>query len=445
MGGTPSCCQSPRAIACPTEISIQCQQNFLDTCDGVNNICTTFNQTDPGSGIQRICFAQGNTTCCRPSSAGTPFGGPLGGTAVEAWKWDDRTNNCAQLGVCADVDVGRCITLGTSDFPVPPNGACAGNLGDNIASNKSSSIPVTCRWPITAFNSLEAIKKWQAAFPEFTTDPTVRNVFDTQIMPHFCSIPLMDTTGNIVCPTSNNQGSNVWKLGICSPMVATNDAGDECRKWLREVETTPEIIGIFNGEVAFGYCTFVANEAKKLPTLGLDEGEVNECLCINHGKNPKGEYAMALNAVIEQDSKDVNDFGAVGCWYAPCNVGINQLIPLKDTQTEPKYHPDCPNVCLIINNIKGIVKGNKFIENIDCKDRDGTGNGNGNGNGDGTGNGNGDGTGNGTGEKKSFWDRYRWYIIAGSIVLVVIVFIIIIFVFLGEEGKKKKEESGFLF
>ncbi len=392
---------------CIASPKIQCQENFIDQCDGVNNICTTFIQTDSGQN-SLICGSSSDQTCCFPNPAFP---------SLSAWLWDDPSNTCAQTASCVDVDISKCIPLNKNQADV-----CAGSAGGNISTIKTKELSITCKWPISSFDTLEAVQTWQKQFDQ--NNPAIKTVFDTQIMPYFCSLIQGDLPDQTNCPTNNNEGPNAWVDGICSPFVALNDTGNFCKSWLSGLSNQSDIVKSVNDKALIGYCDNLSNlTVNRNRISGLKNGEVNECLCINRGKDPNGEFNQIVNAITNnpETRDEVNSLGAVGCWYAPCNSGINQLLPLKDETTQPIYYPtDCPNVCRIINNIKGVLEDDKIIENIDCKnappDQP-------------------NGSGGTTGDIRSFWDRYKWIIIGIIIGVIFLLGFIIIFIVIEEERK----------
>ena len=113
--------------------------------------------------------------------------------------------------------------------------------------------------------------------------------------------------------------------------------------------------------------SFLGQPGRVFSRKALLDGEVNECLCINRGKDPTGLFNEVIGAIDSEGGANNKALSQVGCWYTPCSAGTNQLIPLQNNLTQPIYYPtDCPNVCEIINNIKGKISNTTITENIQC-------------------------------------------------------------------------------
>ena len=104
-----SCCSNQITGECPSQPSIQCTNAFLDGCDGVNSICTTFIQSDPGNTTQGTCSA--TQPCCIPTSTGN-----VQIDSDSAWLYDDTANSCPAQGVCGSVNYSRCFEVGGYDI-----------------------------------------------------------------------------------------------------------------------------------------------------------------------------------------------------------------------------------------------------------------------------------------------------------------------------------------
>jgi len=381
----------------------QCSSTFSDQCVQGSHVCAKIEQSEPLEVAFGVCA---DIPCCVPS--------------IGEWFVDVPSNSCSTQATCSPVNFSLC-NVGDRFFE-----ACAGDVGGNISTTMTSTLPITCKWSIDDFNSLEMINEWESKFKNLNSEN--KKVFDTQIMPHFCSQAQLNTPNNTVCPTNNNEGPNAWVGGICSPFVSTNAVGGKCQSWLKGLGDSDSILAA--NKTLNGYCENLKSFADNNPSFGLKNGEVNECLCINRGEDPTGLFSQITNAVNSnpETRDEANSLGAVGCWYGPCNAGINQILPLNNG-TEPDIYPkNCPNVCKIINNIKGTLTNVKVIEDIKCNDSAPiTPNQGGKTNG-----GNGDKDGDNGNE--SFWDKYKWWVIGISISIIVIIFIFIIIIYV--EDKK---------
>lgn len=424
-GSSTDCCTFRPPGPCPRQPAIQCTDTFLNQCDGVNSICTTFIQTDVSNSTLGTCSA--TQPCCQPKASGG-----IPAISAAAWLYDDPNNPCPAQASCVTVQSEKCNVFGIGTGSVIAD-VCAGENGGNISINRSTSIPVTCKWDAGLFRSLDNVKKWLSSGTFDLSDATTRKKYNTEIMPTLCSTPQTDA-----CPTANSQGE--WVGNVCSPYVATNETGSFCRSWLSGLSNDTKTVEAVNSKSIVGYCEFLANEAQNNPSAGLKNGEVNECLCINAGNDTSGPFVQTRDALA---SNGVNNLGERGCWYVPCNSDTTQLLPLSGNATQPIYYPTgCPNVCKAIFDIGGNINNSRLTANINCPgtapnppNEDGSGNNN---NGGGNNNNNGGGNNGDPTNQESFWEKYRWLIIGGAALILILIIFFVIFVVLEEEKKKDK-------
>ncbi len=302
--GNNCCVENAPTGPCITP-SIQCQSKFIAECNDADHVCTTVQQSNPLGLTPGVCSSV--EPCCNGQST---------------WLYDDPNNTCDQQAWCGNVDLNRCIFINDNASDI-----CAGVPGVSISTHKTSTIPVTCKWLVTeTFNTLDRVNEWEKLYG--LEDPINKKNFNTKIMPNLCSMAQLDTTNNIVCPKNNNEGINAWVEGICSPFVSNNAIGRKCFDWLKTIDPSDtDTINAVNKQALFGYCEDLKELAKLEPSLGLKNGEVNECLCINRGKDPTGLFNQIITTVSSNPKTkgEVNSLGAVGCWYEPCNAPINQL------------------------------------------------------------------------------------------------------------------------
>ncbi len=432
----------------------QCLDKFsCVNAEGSGNVCVQYTITSTG-GVQSECFTGNTSVACA--------------TSIDLMK-DPTTKNIWAYGagsrgsgsticyaaLCDTIDDSKCFAAGGK-----PSNVCAGSIGGNFSETVFgggtgvSSLNVTCQWDITNFSTLEAIVAYETEF--FGTagsckEPPcplggVDNVLDEIIMPFFCSLQEEDTpAAPDTCPKANLAGpwvKNSAGVSKCSRMVARNEAGNKCTEWIQRISGNKEATNTANAEVFIGYCDTLRTDSLSEP--GLMGGEANECLCINAGRGgPEGLLGQISEAAREAGTSiSPSVLGQLGCWYAPCNDGLTQLVPLETPLTQGKYYPtNCPPVCVIINNIKGKIIGSTIKETINCK---------------------GGGTtpvppgetpvtplqppgtsdpGNGAPTELSFWDRYKWWIIGGIAIIVIIIFLVIGFGFFEAERKHKEKEQ----
>ncbi len=351
--------------------------------------------------------------CCQGNS-------PLG---INSWLFElDSTSPCQ--GLCANVDIGGCVVLNNTRPDV-----CAGGGKGSSDVNAATEVTVTCKWPTNTFISLAAVEAWETKYGR-DTSPGNFSVWNTKIMPTLCSgFQSNAINGPGTCPTENNQGA--WVGGVCSAFVANSLIGNKCQDWIVGISENDTEAKAAANTAIFGYCQNLANINQIMPGLNLDvkDGEVNECLCINRGKDPDGLFNQILQLAGTNQGL-VNSLGKVGCWYAPCSAGINQIIPLKTAGTIGDFYPtDCPDVCQIVNNFGGTIENSTLREEINCDNSTPTPPG-------GTGNRQGPG-----GDDRSFWERYWWiFVIVGAVVILLIIIIIVVIATSG--GDKKKKDKG---
>ena len=416
MGNGCSCDpQSLELQNCPTVPAIQCRTNFTNECSAADNVCTTFKQGFP-TALSPFCHQPNG--CC-PGTA------PNGANS-----WLFKVDSCQSQ--CASVDSEGCLILNNIGPEI-----CAGEVNGNIAVNPSEELNVTCKWPTSAFTSLAAVGTWETTYGRDTSADNFR-VWNTKIMPTLCSgFQSNAINGPGTCPQENNQGP--WVGGICSAFVANNTpTGNKCQDWIRGIAENDAEAKAGANRAIFGYCRNLANINQIMPGLNLDveDGEVNECLCINRGKDPDGLFNQILQLVGTNQGL-VNSLGKVGCWYAPCSAGLNQIIPLKTADTIGDFYPtDCPDVCQIVNIFRGTIENSTIQDEIKCDNSTPTPPG-GTGNRQGPGeNGNGDDD-----DDRSFLKRYWWVaVIAGAVVILLIIIIIVVIATSG--GKKKDKDKG---
>jgi len=389
--------------SCPIIPTLQCQADFVNECDTPGNVCTSFQQQVPEEGLTEYCNQPRG--CCpgRPQDK-------------DQWLVEIDNVNSPCNGICAEVDIEGCLSLNNNTPAV-----CAGELGGNIATNPSSELKVTCKWPIDTFTSLEAVNTWLNTYGIET--PENLKTWNTKIMPTLCQ----GFQGNAIdgpgtCPSS-------FVGGICSDLIANSPTGEICRRWLGGISEDDTEAKAAANETIFGYCRNLANINQILPGANVDikDGEVNECLCINRGKDPNGTYNQILQAAGSNNDL-INSLGKVGCWYAPCNSGTDQLIPLETAETASDYYPeDCPDVCKIVNTFSGTIENSTIKEEINCGGSKPTPPG-------------GTAPPSRTPETRSFLDKYWWVGVLLIIFFLIIILVVFIIFDMEEPSKKKKEQ-----
>ena len=426
----------------------QCSNNF--NCDGINTVCVQYpifanneKQSVCTAGCDQNGIISGNTVACNGNVI-APDGSHIVDPGYQWASGQGHSENCC-AAACSKVDFSRCNNI-VDNWGPGQYETCGGEVGGNFSElkvNKNPNDPassrktlnVTCKWDVTLFNNVNTIKKYKEQFGSGGTckNPPcpqggTNNVYNEIIMPYFCSLPVKNKPGQLpICPAQSPAGA--WVGDECSPMVAIR--GEEatlCQNWIIGLKTLTEKTNA-NEKVFNGYCKYLQNKANQ---PGADPnllgGEINECVCINRklgGNN--GLYNEVINAAAEggYGANTINSLGAVGCWYGPCNASPKtQLIPLN-VPGETNYYPtSCPNVCKIVSNINGTITNSKINNIINCNGytqppgtqpqppgtqpqppgtqppRDTT--------------------------DKSFWDKYKWWIIGigGGIILLIIIIII---------------------
>ena len=451
--GTPSCSSTVNQ-------GLQCTNQDSFNCLNPNTVCLQYQLTASG-GKQSKCL----TNCTAGSSfnskaACTAANGPNIWASTSLCTGGNLAELCGGAG-CSTIDTSRCMISGTSPT------ICAGELGGNFSEifiqgpterTTRPNLDVTCQWDITEFNTVEAVNAYIAQFGKGgecknpPCPPGVNNVYNEIIMPHFCSLADTNTPQNRVCPVGGPAGA--WVGEKCSRMISNSEAGNLCTEWINNINNITDLTAVdnANSETFRGYCNQLALDSKT--NTALQGGEINECVCINRGKGGAtglwGQVTQAASETGINIQSQTDPLGPVGCWYTPCNDAATQLVFKNSgngTTIQKTYYPDnCPNVCQIINNIQGKITNSTFKESINCK---GGGGGTGGNGGTGgptgggtTGGGNGGGTTDGAdGDQKSFWERYRWWIIGVGIAVILLIIIIIIVV-VTTGGKKKPKTKG---
>ena len=189
-------------------------------------------------------------------------------------------------------------------------------------------------------------------------------IFNGQIMPIFCSQPT-ETPAN--CP---DDPITKKQMPACSNLISGGSEGDLCRRWYTN--------NITLGDLAMTkYCGTRANSANI------------DCSCLNRAANPIYRAAKGSNPVTSiQDA----------CWWIPCQNPEEYLV------TSNLEDPTCPSsICVIVNqniaNAGGTINIGEVNQYIDCP---------------------------GTPSGQSFWDRYKFWIIGGIILVFIIIVIIVI-------------------
>ncbi len=99
-------------------------------------------------------------------------------------------------------------------------------------------------------------------------------------MPFFCSqTDTNPTTGLGVCPVASN--ARAWAGNKCSRFVSNSPEGQFCRTWLAGIGNDPITVNAINTAQS-SYCESLIEESRTNPSL--IGGEINECLCLNRGK-----------------------------------------------------------------------------------------------------------------------------------------------------------------
>ena len=416
----------------------QCSLNF-DCSPAGGKVCVQYT-ADPGTLINSNCASSSISGCATsPSDPSYPN---------NVWAYSTTSSGNA---VCAAIDTSKCFAAGGV-----PAGVCAGFIGGNFPN--FSQIPstfgpqtispyVTCQWDLANFTTLAAVQKFASEFnfagvcpadPNGTPCPAggITNVFNEIIMPFFCSqTDTNPTSGTAVCPTISNAGA--WVGNQCSRFVSTSAEGNYCRTWLSSIGS--DKIAQNNVNTAFNdYCNTLINSSDP----ALKRGEINECLCLNRSKGEaSGLFNQTTAALAGLPNGGSQSLGQVGCWYSPCSGGaVNQIIPLAGVNPaiDAVYYPkDCPDVCQIIIDNRGKIIGN-INNTVNCGFTGGTGP---------TGSTGpsppgptgqpGPTGGNGGDTPQSFWDKYKWWILALSVTVIIIIFIIFFGVF-----EYKKHHTG---
>ena len=287
----------------------------------------TLKQTDA-----YLQYQNGDCSCCS-SNDGCPNG-----------DWVLSHTSC---GRCCVQTQPVCSVLDSALCPVIGQGASAITWAVSNGISDQPSALVKCSYDLAEFKTGADVNNFLNG-PWISTDPTSAASpvyqYNNTIMPYFCGQQV--TTCPIDPSTQTSSNPQGTPMPQCSRFVSTAPDGSAaaCTAWI-----TAGLAGTsgFNSSAADGamanYCT-----TYKTP----------DCDCVNRASDPA--YMLVAPQMKGND----------GCWWLPCRLPNDYLVPSTENSTTVYSKQPCPSSCSVnINNIANnysVVTTGQIEAKVNC-------------------------------------------------------------------------------